>query len=243
VLLQTVIVLVAFAISYLAPGNALRVAQEIERWLPQFATMSAGHRVFITLQWLLSGFANQSKMLLIILWILCLFLLTKKKDTKSRILAGLAAMATIIAILPYFGITMFSEMGMGSIDPAVPVTEVATPSSLSRWNWIAMLWWVGALVLTLLLLWNCQKSLREKVVAVLLFLASIASAAIMYFSPTIYASGGRVFFVTQVLIWLLIGIFFLKQESKKQKWFLLSFFVAGIVNVVNGISYVLSFLN
>ena len=89
------------------------------------------------------------------------------------------------AILPYAGITFFSEMGIGDIDIEQCLTELPTWQSMTTQNRIAFFWWIAAVLFTLVLLW---KVTGHSVFISMVFLGGIASEAVLYFSPTIYAS-------------------------------------------------------
>ena len=124
-----------------------------------------------------------------------------------------------------------------------PVLQVATPATVSVQNWVAIVWWTCALVFTLVLLWHLEQGLRDKAVAALLVLAACASEAIMYFSPTMYASGARVFFVAQILLWLTLGRLCGKLFKQQGDWPLVALVgAAGVLNFINGIPTLLKYL-
>ena len=56
--IQTVITFAAFVILFMAPGNDVRVASEIATWMPGYKELSVGKHLFMTIQWMLSSFAN-----------------------------------------------------------------------------------------------------------------------------------------------------------------------------------------
>ena len=98
------------------------------------------------------------------------------------------------------------------------------------------------MLVTLFLLWNVWDDLFEKCMGVLLFLSGIACTMIMYFSPTIYASGGRVLFMMEVMFWLLmlklLGRF---QDRRSYRWFVGIFVVCGVIQLASGLAYMMSF--
>ncbi|MFP3156479.1 DUF6056 family protein [Lachnospiraceae bacterium ZAX-1] len=262
-LLLVAIMVAGLILLFISPGTSIRKQSEILTWLPQFLTMSVGHRIFITVQWLLSGFANESKMYFCILWILLSYHLLFEREGfrwENRNLAGkptkyfgatrvfgienqnlagkfikpfgvLALIFAIVALLPHAGITIFSEMGMGIDDVGLKVTQVAVPADLTGQNKLAMVWWMVAFLLTLCMLWCAIGDLLNKIVAQLILLAALFSSALMFFSPTIYASGNRVLFVTGVLLWILsVWLFGRVKGQVANKWLTLLLAVAGVVN-------------
>ena len=163
----------------------------------------------------------------------------QKKQTKSVVTiltaAGVASVWTSL-----LGSNLFSELGMGVPEGMEPVAKTATLAALSGAEIFACIWQVSLLVLMGVLLWKAGGTLLEKSVMLLMLLASVASAAVMYFSPTMYVSGPRVMFVTAVLLWILTGILFDKIRSYKVQALITGYIaVAGIVNVV---VYVIDFI-
>ena len=263
-LLEVVLMTGALALLLISPGTGARSQAEMELWMPQYAGMSVGNHLFITLQWMLSSFANEGKMLFFLIWVVGLWLLwSGRKHAKAAgdwIFMGLCAVFAAVSLLPDLGVELFSEMGMGVADITRPVLQVATPGSLSGQNWLALGWWTAALVFTLALLWRLERKPKDKAAAVLLLLAACASEAIMYFSPTMYASGARVFFVAQVLLWLVLGRLSgkllsafefseagtgaaVKGTGSRRGWALAALvFTAGMLNFVSGIPTLLQYL-
>lgn len=50
---------------FMAPGNDVRVASEIATWMPGYKELSVGNHLFMTIQWMLSSFANEGKAFLL----------------------------------------------------------------------------------------------------------------------------------------------------------------------------------
>lgn len=250
-LLETAIMITALVILFISPGTAARSQAEIEMWMPQYDTMSLGNHIFITVQWMLSSFANEGKMLFFLIWVLgaCLLLKKEKRETGYGGRKGVLCMAVtawvfaVAAVLPYLGIHIFSEMGMGVTDITQCVDQVSTPSSISLQNWLAIVWWLLAIVFTVALMWKLGDRLRDKMTMGLMVLAACASEAIMFFSPTMYASGARVFFMSQILLWLLVGWISEKLLDSSREWLLVGIVgVAGVVNFISGVSTMMSYI-
>lgn len=227
---------------FLSPGTDARTQSEIDTWMPQYGTMSTGNHIFITVQWMLSSFANESKLLFGLIWIILLLLLWHKQTRSSRILAGISGILALFSLLPFLGITFFSEMGMGVPDYNQCVFKVATPASLTGQNWAAMIFWAGAVLFTIGALLALEESLCERVHMVLLVLAACASEGILYFSPTMYASGPRIYFMSQILLWLLAGMLGEKLIQRGRAQILVMVGLGGILNVVCGLGLVMEYL-
>lgn len=241
-LLEAGIMIAALVLLFISPGTDARTQSEIERWMPQFATMSVGNHIFITLQWVLESFAKEGKMLFCLIWVFSAMLLLPQREKKKWIAGILCAVAAMVALLPFLNLTLFSEMGTGVTDSSQCVVQVATPSSLSRQNWLALIWWLAALIFTLVLLWMLGETWVERMQLVLLLLAACASEGLMYFSPTMYASGARVYFMAQILLWLIAALLGEKLIQKGRIQALVVAGAAGVLHVACGISVIMAYL-
>lgn len=241
-LVQTIATVVAFGALFLAPGNDVRVAAEIVNWMPQYDTMSLGQHLFITVHWLLSSFANENKLFLCGIWIagILLLLQKEKRDIADKVCIGLTGVLTATALLPYVGITVFSDMGMQYVNIEQCIYEVPTIDKFTGTQIFAMVWWMAALVYTFVFLWRvsgCQITL------LLAYLAGIASEVIMYFSPTMYASGARVYYLTDILYLFVIFALAYGLRDEKHRHILYGSCIAlGVINFVSQISVFLNVL-
>ena len=218
--IQTAITFVAFVILFMASGNEMRVASEITTWMPGYKELSVGNHLFMTIQWMLSSFANEGKAFFIAIWAAGFLLLVKSK--KAKVYQSLAVVFSVVALLPYAGISFFSEMGIGYIDIEQCLTELPTWQTMTTQNRIAFFWWIAAVLFTLVLLW---KVTGHSVFISMVFLGGIASEAVLYFSPTIYASGARVYYLTDLMYLFIILWIVMHMDSEKKK----NLFIAGVV--------------
>lgn len=227
---QTVVTLLAFVILFAAPGNDVRVATEIATWMPQYETMSLGEHLFIAIHWMISSFANENKLFLCGIWLVGILLLMsrEKRGAWDYIFVGIAAVYTIVALLPYVGIETFCDLGMKYIDTTSCVNAVPVFANMTSQSIFAMAWWIVALVYTFAFIWRvsgCQITL------LLAYLAGIASEAIMFFSPTMYASGARVYYLTDLLyLFVIFCLIFGLKEKKRQNLMYVLLVVLGIIN-------------
>ena len=241
-LLEVGIMIAALVLLFISPGTDARTQIGIELCMPQFATMSVGNHIFITVQWVLESFAKDGKMLFGLIWVFAAMLLLPQREQKKRICGGICVVAAVVALLPFLDISLFSEMGTGVTDISQCVTQVATPSSLSAQNWLALVWWLAAVLFTLVLLWLLGETLLERMQLTLLLLAACASEALMYFSPTMYASGARVYFMAHVLLWLLVSLLGEKLIRRGRIQAPVIAGAAGVLHVVCGISVIAAYL-
>lgn len=227
--IQLVVTFIAFVLLFMAPGNEIRVASEITTWMPGYPDLSLGAHLFMTIQWLLSSFANESKAFFVAIWVAAIFLLGKKENGKCYQI--LAAVFSVVALLPYAGVHFFSEMGIGYIDIEQCLTELPAWQKMTTQNKIAFFWWIAAVLFTLILLW---KVTGHSIFISMVFLGGIASEAVLHFSPTIYASGARVYYLTDLMYLFIILWLVMRMEGERKK----NFFIAGTValGVINFLS-------
>jgi hypothetical protein len=129
------------------------------------------------------------------------------------------------------------------------VTRVAVPASLNGMQWTAMAFWGFGVLWTLWGLWQLEEDLLHRCFLVLLLLAGLASDGIMFFSPTMYASGARVHFMEHILLWILVCLLAwrtregcLEKESRKCRFLPgLILLGLGVINIISGIPTILGY--
>ncbi len=196
----TIVTILAFVISYLAPGNELRVATAIEVNMPQFPDLTFGQRGFILGQWLVSSFANENAAFLMVIWIGAILLLWEKGEKASRYMIW-PAIGVVAVLASKLGLIAISDIGLDLPAMSGIVEEVPTADMLTGTQWLAMAGWGIAIVATFFLLW---KVTDQNWVVLFTYLGAIACEAVMILSPTIYSSGERVFFLTGMMLMLII---------------------------------------
>lgn len=232
---QAAVTVVAFIILFLAPGNDIRVVSEVQNWMPQYNELSFGQHLFITVQWLVSSFANENRLLLAGIWLTGILHILCKNERKTSDLVCVtgAGLFLLTAILPFFGIEIFSDCGLHIKDITVRLDQVPRIEDMQAANWFAMCWWIVALLFTCILIWKVSK---HSVVLVLAWLGGIASEAIMHFSPTIYASGARVYYLTDwMCMFIMLAMAFKIPEKKWRDLFYSIMAGLGVWNVLHQI--------
>jgi hypothetical protein len=250
-LVQTAVTSVAFFLLFSAPGNDLRVATEIETWMPQYDTLSFGQHLFITVQWLLSSFANENRLFLAAIWAVGAILLIErgqeermeKTSRRSRSELALLCGAVIFfipALLPGLGIRAWSDLGLADLDASSCITQVPTLADCETIQIVRMVWWFAALLFTFVFLWYVTS---RDAILLLVYLAGIASEAILYFSPTMYASGARIFYLTDLLYLLLILCLMRRLCGAKSRWGMcLLLCILGVWNMLSQVDIVIGMM-
>lgn len=242
-LAQLLATALAFLVLFAAPGNALRVESEIATWMPQYETLSPGHHLFLTTQWLLSSFANENKLFLCAIWIVGIVLLCQKEraGTADFFFAGAAGVFAAASLLPFAGLTVLSDLGLRIPDITVRVDRVPEWSDLTGMQIFALAWWGLALIFTVFFLWRASGGQGALVLA---YLAGIASEAVLFFSPTMYASGARVYYLTDLLyLFVLLALSFAVGGRRRRNLIFAGMIAAGVVNFAVQLPVLRSFIN
>lgn len=236
-IIQTVVTVVAFVILFLAPGNDIRVVSEVQNWMPQYEDLSFGEHLFITVQWLVSSFANENRLFLGGIWLAGILHVVCKNERKPSevALAAATGVFAVTALLPFFGVKLFSDCGLHIADITVRLEQVPQAGDMQPANWFAMCWWIVAMLFTCIFVWIVS---GHRVVLVLAWLGGIASEAIMHFSPTIYASGARVYYLTDWMCMFIMLV--LAFQIPEKKWRKRYYFILLILGLWNFVSQVLN---
>lgn len=222
-LVQSVVTLGAFLVSSLAPGNELRIVAAIEHNMPQFEQLGFGERFFVLAQWLVSSFANESAVFLIAIWLLGVLLLGV--NLKSGKLAGkhavcakaysvLAVVFAVVALAGKCGVTALNDIGINLAELAGLVERVPQAADMSTMQWMVLVWWLLAMLFTLFFLWEVSDG---KWVILLTYMGAVACEVILIFSPTIYSSGERVFFLAGLMLMFIIMVLYEKLPKGKMR--------------------------
>lgn len=200
----------AFLVSSLSPGNELRIAMAVEHNMPQFEELGLGERFFILVQWLVSSFANENVVFLIAIWLVGILLLVCKiksgnLNDKSALRAKLylagSAVFTVVALVGKAGVTMVNDIGINLAEMTGLVEQVPMASDMSGIQWAVLAWWLVAMAFTLLFLWEVSD---KKWLVLFTYMGAVACEVILIFSPTIYSSGERVFFIAGLMLMFIV---------------------------------------
>ena len=210
----TTVTVGAFLVSSLSPGNELRIVAAIEHNMPQFEALDFGERFFILVQWLVSSFANENAVFLIAIWLVGIMLLLAKQRERKAIGRELlrtkwymiiAGVFLVVAILGKCGVTIVNDMGINLAELTGLVEQVPLAADMSVTQWVALVWWILALAFMLFFLWEVSNG---SALILLTYLGAIASEVILIFSPTIYSSGERVFFLAGLMLLFIVMILY-----------------------------------
>ncbi len=238
--LKLTLLLIPFLIltifSVMAPGNDKRFISETATWFPGFDTLSLRDHLYIGVTWIFSKLFTELKWLILLLSVIAVITFYFKSVESSPKYSGKIVLlfslfisfvlATILnGNLNYilFDFEAIKKFDLGynilhiwKIDPHFLVA--ITP----------YLFWslfTGMLCFILILVSNNRK------LVILCLLASIASMSVMFFSPTIYASGNRTLTVSAVLLGLIITNLIIDLNFKNRRYFFILFCSLPLINI------------
>lgn len=203
----TLVSIAALLLSYFSPGNKLRLVQSAANRIPDFYDMPILYRANYSARWFIDTVINHTGVLIPLVLALALFLLYKKTKKSSlewaSVTAGVVALGALV-LRPFIPVLRDIESGWGIIGHS-------TISSL------AMVWWLGVLGLTVFVVYRAFSSRFTSIAAAGLLVVGYVTLALMVLSPTMYESGARVAFVTDVLLICLNGILLSSLWRKANK--------------------------
>ena len=239
IVILAVVTLGAFLVSGLAPGNALRIVSAIEHNMPQFEQLTFGERFFLLAQWLISSFANENAVFLIAIWLVGIILLvfrikdgnlTHKETLRAKCYAIAGALFLCVAVAGKCGATRLNDIGINLAEMTGLIEQVPQVTEMSMLQWRALVWWLFAMLFTLFFLWEVS---REKLLVTLTYMGAVASEVILIFSPTIYSSGERVFFLAGLMLMFIVMMLYeALPKGKVRVYYVSSLAVLGIGNLV-----------
>lgn len=192
-LLFCTVILTAFLVQFLAPGNYVRIEAEIARWLPDLHSLSTGERIIHSLRWSLDAVINHMGLLLsgVSIALLALFIRKSQSDWLDKVfivlLCGICAVLLI--------------KGFGTIDVLYefyPTWKPILPNALASFILIP---WSLLLIVVAAAPSILYRNPRGYLIS-LLILACLASTLIVTLSPTVYISGPRTLFMPSLLLFL-----------------------------------------
>lgn len=228
----------AFLLSSLAPGNALRIVSAIEHNMPQFEQLKFGERFFLLVQWLTSSFANENAVFLIAIWLVGILLLvfrmkdgnlTQKETLRAKGYAIVGGVFLCVAIAGKCGATRLNDIGINLAEMTGLIEQVPQVIEMSMLQWRALVWWFFAMLFTLFFLWEVS---REKLLVTLTYMGAVASEVILIFSPTIYSSGERVFFLAGLMLMFIVMMLYESlPKGKVRVYYVSSLVLLGMGNL------------
>ncbi|WP_342985677.1 DUF6056 family protein [Clostridium saudiense] len=202
------------AILFLAPGNYARSENETITWFGQWDMISLPTKVMMgTNLFLEHMFRNEIILIAVLVSLINILIWKKYKDVLIRLLAAIPMIVVIIKIVE----RVFEVL---NISTNLFIFKLLIVQNLNILNFdnIKLFLPTSILLCTLLIIPVMFLLIFDRIemqyLSVILYLAAICSSLSISISPTIYASGARVFFVTDILI-IVISALILNEFLRK----------------------------
>lgn len=185
-ILSTGIMLLGFILMYISPGNKFRFIFEEAKYLPGFSLMSLSGRTKLGIFWLYQELSRNMTMSIILITILTI-IITKYEWYKKLLVVLSTLMITLYNVYP----KSIMDFESRSKIPFSQFLNLKKLISIEFLNYLCpfILWTLFFSILIICILSNTDYPIFIS----LCFLAAFTSCILMFFSPTIYASGPRVF--------------------------------------------------
>lgn len=196
------------AIMIVAPGNSLRFDAEIPRWFPEFNELSLLGHLRIGIFWLFEQVVTHLKFFMLLISLLTINLL--QSNNLRKLFYFLGTLTASLAIVKPMWLTDFNR-----------IKTISFTNLFSSGVWLSRDFLAGlfpyvfwSVILMCIILCSCLVSDKPMFIFCC-YLAGLCSCVIMFFSPTIYASGPRVF--NCLVVFLVLISFTLFQKCIQQK--------------------------
>lgn len=222
--LLTVVSMMGVIIEVISPGSHRRTVSETKNWYPEFETLPIYSKIMRGIVWQFSYTVNYLLLLFVILTFGLLAVtmhgryssikgisdLTIDENSKSLPFSLIECIICLISAM--FVIVMSSEIIQ--IRDILMNFPTFGKTTFVRWLLPLAFWTVIFIGLAVIVIWYSHSPMM----IAFIFLAAIASSAVMYFSPTIYASGSRSMFISSLLIVVLIHIMRVEHPNRIWHW-------------------------
>lgn len=228
-----------FIVLISAPGNVMRMNEEILKFYPHFNAIPILEKIKLGTNYtLLNHFLYESAKQFVIIPILTFYLVVQRKASKPIIILSLFALSyTVICILFARGLEGdFAIILNLDIYGTISEHTASKPLNIHITPII-----IGLMTfLCLPIIWFSMYKFELPFLRLSLFyFASIFSSFILSFSPTMYASGYRIFFVPDIMmiiVILLLLIESLKHINKNKTFFTVFYLIIsgmGLSKIIN----------
>ncbi|WEV63888.1 DUF6056 family protein [Bifidobacterium sp. ESL0732] len=232
--------IVGLVIEIVCPGSKLRSVNETKHWYPDFDQLSVMTKINKGVVWQYGEVANYLFGLIAFMTIAAVIsIVAFKRDEYAVALQNDSSLNEqhilqpldygLMGIITGQLILLVSEPKM-QLWTSLFIFKVHSPDEpVADWLFPYVFWTVFVVCLVALLM----RFLEQKYVVLFLVLASICAGMVMYFSPTIYATGARSMFVTAVLIIIILAMI---QSKFRNKVVYIAIFIPAILNIISFIT-------
>lgn len=232
-------------ILFKAPGNYVRLIRETSNWMPEFAHYSIITKLSKGALWSLNHIVNENQILMFLLTSILAYLIYKnKKGLKTFIVSLIPILYFSIKLLPFDSI--FGHMTQFNLQNFNDnyLFNIIGKEYHGLFKHIAPTILILVLFIILIEIFILFKDRKKSLNLSVLFIASNLSYLMIGFSPTIYASGHRIFFVGDVLLYIVLVSLYkevLMSDIKHKKILILLNIILFVISILTLANYFLLF--
>lgn len=203
-----VISILSLVFIFMSPGNAVRMSQEMQNWMPEFATFSLFAKVYMGITTTFYNLCYHNNLPFVFCFVVLVLCLTKK-------LRWAIASLIVLSICQELSRKVFKSTEL--LENATWLNSF--PSST------LVIFFTYALVLLAIAI-KLDLSYQNKVVIIVMILLAFALRGVIGLSPTVFASGVRTAIFSQSLFVICAGYALMRSNVNTTKIsILLSYFV------------------
>lgn len=197
-ILHNIFMIMIALVLFLSPGNVVRYNAEVLNWYPNFDMLTSLEKIYRGLVLLIYHLFNNY---IVVIFIMCLIIAILIYDKyKSRLIR-------FVSILPLASIAIYYMILKNYISP-LP-SQIIDYENLINFNfktYFSTGMFLSVLIIIPYLIYLILDDIDNRMMVIILYFASLCCTLVMSFSPTIYASGARVFFSTDIIILIIMCI-------------------------------------
>lgn len=211
------------------PGNSVRIGREVTRWMPEFYKLNILEKMRICIVATLQHFTSVPN----IIFMLFAFLITwhvwnKAKRKWHKVCGVVPLFISTILTGYYFIVNIVIHRNINYLQPDIMV------KTGSHKFWSQMLLVILAVIYLAVVVWALcflWKEKEEKMRQAGIYMGGLVSRFVLVFSPTMLASGTRIYFVFYMsLIWLEITLI---KRIKDRHILRIVYCILGIGIIIN----------
>ncbi len=235
-----ILTIMVFITSFAVKGNNVRFEAELLRYYQDFDMLSMFDKIFLGGSLTIDHLINKSPLIILIISIAITLLSIKSKDKNRTILSIIPLGYSLLKTIPFNA--LFSRVVSFNIEAKLnellfSFSTYSIDTICSPFKYFQII--IGTFVLLLLsvLVFYSFKDLKKSIVYTLIYFAGICASLALSFSPTIFASGSRIFFVNDIMNLIVCSALLkelFKNENKNKFYVILIIFilVSGFVNII-----------
>lgn len=199
------------------PGNAIRKAEEIGRWFPEFSDISIFTKAIISFENTMWQLAIKPEIIFIIFIIVLLVLAIKKRNQIATLFSSLVLLFSIPSLLPeVFGSTIIGSINR-LLDSSMNHQDI--PNMYNMEDLTTLLILVLIVVMMIGAIVTLLKDRQKSITLIFILFVGFISKSMVALSPTVFSSANRTLYIFELTIILatiyILQNFYRNKELKK----------------------------